>query len=600
MPTKPIIDIDINDKQFKDFYRLFEQYKEDLGEMPDSWKTINDHARKGMDAFSAVVGAMLESMTQAAGHAKSLAENLSAATEAQKQFGHAAHAGEKGLKSMAKDAKSIAEHIFGVGKFLFKTGAWGAGIFGGLTFGYDKLAQGAVGTQREARGLGLTPGQLRAFGTDLGRYTSQGTLSTVANAKNNYLGRSMLSLATGLSQQQIMSMDAGTISGRLLRREHELWASTPAAQRPTLAMLPQYKFLGQTTEDFYRAGAASPEEIRRAQAQYAKDARSLNYGNRSTDALYAFTRQLALAGQSIQTHLIKRLAELGPSMGHLMTSLGQSANILIDQVFTKKNIDALRGGIEDFASYIGSKDFRNDVRNFVGDIKSLVEGLKPIVHLLGKTGTGIKKAESARQYLVAGGASDFELLAKGKNWLADHLRLTKSSGAPYGHASEFAKLFHSNEVSFGLPAGILKAQAFVESGGNPNAVSSKGAVGLMQLMPKTAASYHVNPLDPRASVGVAAMENARNLRTLRKRYKGYSAQEQINMMLASYNWGIGNVEKDVDKYGANWRQHVPQETNEYIKKVLRAMAQNQSKAAHVTVTNKSGTNVAVSTNAAGL
>lgn len=42
MPNKPIIDIDVNSQEFKEFYDLFKKYKEDLGEMPDSWKVIND------------------------------------------------------------------------------------------------------------------------------------------------------------------------------------------------------------------------------------------------------------------------------------------------------------------------------------------------------------------------------------------------------------------------------------------------------------------------------------------------------------------------------------------------------------------------------
>lgn len=589
MPNKPIIDIDINDKQFKDFYRLFQQYKDDLGEMPEDWKTINDHARKGMDAFSAVVGAMLESMTQAAGHAETLAENLKEATEAQKQFGHAAHAGEKGLKSMADHAKSIAKDIFGVGKFLFKTGAWGAGIFGGLTFGYDKLAQSAVGTQRTARGLGLTTGQLRAFGTDLGRYTSPGTLTAVANAKNSYLGRSMLGLATGLSPQQIMSTDAGTLAGRLLQREHQLWASTPAARRPTLAMLPQYKYLGQTTEDFYRSGAATPEEIRKAQQQYARDAATLNYGNKPTDAFYAFSRQLALAGQAIQTHLIKRLASLGPSLGHLMTTLGNSADILIDQIFTKSNMNAIASGIQTFAGYLGSDRFKSDVSNFVTNMEAMTSIISGFVHKFGFM-FGVKdtnqKAAAAAAPLIGGNVGVFHKLAReaigGSAW-------TSIKG-----------IFSHFGTSYKLPAGMLQAQAQVESANNPLAISPKGAMGLMQLMPKTAAAHGANPFVPQEAIKAAAQENARNMRTVSNIYREYSHAEHIKMTLAAYNWGIGNLEKDVRKYGHGWEQHLPSETKSYISKVLAAMAQQRNKPAHVVVTNKSGTNVAVSTNAAGL
>lgn len=68
------------------------------------------------------------------------------------------------------------------------------------------------------------------------------------------------------------------------------------------------------------------------------------------------------------------------------------------------------------------------------------------------------------------------------------------------------------EQKYGLPSGILQGQASVESGGNPKAVSGKGAVGLMQFTPATAKAYGVDPTDPASSIDGAARFMADNLK----------------------------------------------------------------------------------------
>ncbi len=70
--------------------------------------------------------------------------------------------------------------------------------------------------------------------------------------------------------------------------------------------------------------------------------------------------------------------------------------------------------------------------------------------------------------------------------------------------SGFDSLFSSAEQQYGLPPGILAATAHVESRLNPQAVSPKGALGLMQIMPATAQALGVNPLDPAQAVQGAA------------------------------------------------------------------------------------------------
>jgi membrane-bound lytic murein transglycosylase F len=89
---------------------------------------------------------------------------------------------------------------------------------------------------------------------------------------------------------------------------------------------------------------------------------------------------------------------------------------------------------------------------------------------------------------------------------------------------------------------LVAAQAFQESRFNPRAHSWAGAVGLMQIMPKTARQLHANAADPRQSVEAAC----RYLWTIDDQWKEIkSDSERIKFILASYNVGTGHVQDAV-------------------------------------------------------
>jgi soluble lytic murein transglycosylase-like protein len=86
---------------------------------------------------------------------------------------------------------------------------------------------------------------------------------------------------------------------------------------------------------------------------------------------------------------------------------------------------------------------------------------------------------------------------------------------------------------YGVEVALIKAVIMVESRYNPNAVSRKGAKGLMQLMPRTAEALGVkDSFNPETNVNAGV----RYLRKLMNRYDG-----NTKLALAAYNAGMGHV-----------------------------------------------------------
>ena len=121
-------------------------------------------------------------------------------------------------------------------------------------------------------------------------------------------------------------------------------------------------------------------------------------------------------------------------------------------------------------------------------------------------------------------------------------------------------------VQAGLPPAIVHSVAKAESGYQPNAVSPKGAIGIMQLMPATAAELNADPHDPAQNTEAGA----RYLRDLLVKYE--NDPHQVSKAVAAYNAGPGAV----DKYNG-----IPpyRETVDYVNRVLKEYEKEKKKSA---------------------
>jgi soluble lytic murein transglycosylase-like protein len=145
------------------------------------------------------------------------------------------------------------------------------------------------------------------------------------------------------------------------------------------------------------------------------------------------------------------------------------------------------------------------------------------------------------------------LTAKGLS--SDDLSSLAGSSLKTGKSTNasFDELIQNASQKYNVDADLVKAVIQNESNYDPDAVSSAGALGLMQLMPSTAANLGVeNPMDPQENIE----GGVKLLRELLNQFGG-----NLTNVVAAYNAGAGAVQE----YGG-----VPpyQETQTYVNRVL--------------------------------
>lgn len=147
-------------------------------------------------------------------------------------------------------------------------------------------------------------------------------------------------------------------------------------------------------------------------------------------------------------------------------------------------------------------------------------------------------------------------------------------------AQSIQQMVSAAAVQYGVDPALALAVASAESGFNQNVVSGAGAIGVMQLMPATAAGLGVNPqnLQQNISGGV------RYLAQLLAQF-GDPA-----VAVAAYNAGPGNVSAALSSSGgAGWLALLPAETQNYVPKVLSLAGPQYVAAYQASSSGSSGT-----------
>jgi|TARA_B100000315_G_scaffold253611_1_gene292764 soluble lytic murein transglycosylase-like protein len=146
----------------------------------------------------------------------------------------------------------------------------------------------------------------------------------------------------------------------------------------------------------------------------------------------------------------------------------------------------------------------------------------------------------------------FNLIGKREN-LKNVGQMLVNRPIAIGGTSRFERHIRRASDRYGVDVALIEAVIQVESNFNPNAVSRRGAIGLMQLMQETARQYRVaNAYNPEENINAGV----RHLSYLLERFRG-----RLPLVLAAYNAGAGTVDR--------FRGIPPYpETRNYVSKVL--------------------------------
>jgi hypothetical protein len=555
MTLRSIIDIDVNDADFKQFQASFEKHQAQVKALPAEWAKVAKTTGGIADTFADMTAALMAQASLLHKQAAEVAERHreedraerertkkereaeKARKESDKSHQNALNerkkAHEKIVKDTAQTAKNIAGATLDLLKWINIGGALGA-IAGG--FGLNSMANAIAGGQRAAGGYGVSSGELSSANVNFGRYVdAQGSISAIAAAQNDPSKQWAFS-ALGLNRQK----DAAQVLSDLVGKGKGVYNATGGNimdMRMQAAAL-----LGLDLESMRRLHDLGG--VGEARTNFGKDIKNLQISTAGQEGWTSFNNSLHRFGATLLTITGEALTPLLPALEGFEKEISKTLKAFLENPHMGEWIKSFGQAIANVADYIGSPKFQGDVSSFVINFgiicQKIVEGMRYLGLIPSATPTTATPSSSQFQ-------DDY---SKFKFTYLDE-RMGKEGGV----GSAIAKAAQNNNISAALLQGIYGA----ESNFGANAGTSRaGAQGPFQFMPGTAKALGVDV----GSLDSSANGAAKYIARLLKKYHG-----NVDKALAAYNWGAGNVDRDIRDFDFLWKNHLPSETKNYLKRV---------------------------------
>ena len=398
MATKSVIEIDVLDEKFQAFAKDFAKFRSSV----ESLKKIDPlpWSQKMTKQVDAQIKGVKDLVTQLKNFEKISKDNLVV------------------FKELSYTTANIARNLASGAVSIAKWATLGA-IGGG--FGLAGVAGSASDYRRQAQGLGVSTGQLRATETNFGRYFDPTqVLSNIADVKSDLARQSLIGRLGGSAGQNPVDLLPNIIRNAV----KQFRAGGQTQQYAEATGLTQIFSI----EDLRRLSSLKEDELEQTIKQNQADARNLETTDAVNKEWQDFLIQLKRVGQVLETSLIKNLEPLIPKLIEFSKVIG---DIVVD-----------------FLKDLNTDELKDNIMLFAEGLKDIVVGLKSFTDFLGITKSEEQKEGEARWAQTKdtvrrffGGASLAE-----RNANPGNLRFAHQAGAVEGEGG-FAK-FSSDREGF--------------------------------------------------------------------------------------------------------------------------------------------------------
>lgn len=606
--TDSVIDIKVKDAEFEAFLEKFNGYMAGLGAMSAEWRKVNA-------GIKSVASAQGKSSSEQVATNKRIAGSVTL-------IGKAWDGVNRVTASVGKTVSATAGILGRIIPSLRTLGIGSAGLLGvpaaSLAF-FTALSRGFSSDLGKNRGLGVTQGEREGFKIAYSNRFGfdESTLARIQEQKftNNFADAGLARGKPFQSFDELSNLNPVTQLNDVIANVREL------SKRDEFAAKRAAKAGGLTPEQYNRVISATAQEMAELTSSFEKARKAAELNADSLNSFTRFTAAVDTAVISFKTSLARVLEPLAGPLSKVSDALIAFIESLAAAGTLRKGVDSLASSIVSFGNYLNSAEARADWEAFRENLRTvsgLLGGVAKFFRFLGKSPTQDFNDTSPRKVIpsdpVGGIPLDSKRISQGKIDLGTAARtssivpssgevaanraLAKSLSRNIGSLDEriaaakvvFPRL--SDEIittavkadaANNLPPGTVASLIYRESRGNRDAVSSKGARGLTQLLPDTAKELGVSDLrDVSQTINAGAQYLGRQLK---------ASNGNLDEALARYNAGGGAVNR-LNAAGKDYTAFP--ETRNYVPGVLAGAARVQ---AQITVTSRTGDNTATTVSA---
>jgi len=486
MATKSVIEIDVLDEKFQAFAKDFAKFRSSV----EGLKKIDPlpWSQKMTKQVDAQIKGVKDLVTQLKNFEKISKDNLVV------------------FKELSYTTANIARNLASGAVSIAKWATLGA-IGGG--FGLAGVAGSASDYRRQAQGLGVSTGQLRATETNFGRYFDPTqVLSNIADVKSDLARQSLIGRLGGSAGQNPVDLLPNIIRNAV--KQFRAGGQTENYAKAT----------GLTEifniQDLRRLSELKEDELNQAIAKNQQDAKELETTDAVNREWQDFLVQLKKVGQVLETSLIKTLEPLIPKLIEFSEAVGEM--------------------VKDFLTNLKVDELKEDITYFLDALKGMATIIENITGFFGLTQTKEEKEGTQKWERTKGAVRQFfggESLAE-RNFNPGNLRYVGQAGATQGEGG-FAKFASDRE---GFKA--LAEQLTLYATGKSKAAGYKKLDTIQDIISLYAPK---NENDTKAYIKAVEQQTGRK------------ATEHLNLqdpnVLSSLLAVISKVESGKSKYSAN-------------------------------------------------